>query len=487
MAGVSWLVDKKTIATRIKYASTETAEVHFESNPCISCPNCQHVIDNNNLKQQFPGLPRGVKFDPSDQDIMSHLLAKVGVGDSEPHPFIDEFITTIEEDGGICYTHPQHLPGVSQDGSVAHFFHKAIKAYNSGGRKRRRLFVQDFGDLRWHKTGKTRPIFVDGIQRGCKKIMVLYMTPTDGGNAEKTNWVVHQYHIGREEDEKEGEYVISKIFYQQQVKLGKKNDQDVPETSEASIARVVDPVTPNFVTPELHCNKKQCSDMNQEQESQQEPQHISQILPNITHRWLLDSQGDHGECSHMNQEQESHHMNQEQEFHHMNQEQEPQHFSQILPNLQWLLDSQDDYEELPNIDLSMVESQNIEGIDDVDLSLTLFSSQQFAEESPLLFDYLQNQSPKRNVELDKQQMEQPSLSGFAHLGAEEQSKKDSGECQNPHLDTTKNNVGDCQNSDRGTGNVELNPQSSDLHLSQLDFSSQDSYIAWGGSISKIFK
>jgi hypothetical protein len=42
---------------------------------------------------------------------MSHLLAKVGVGDSEPHPFIDEFITTIEEDNGICYTHPQHLPG----------------------------------------------------------------------------------------------------------------------------------------------------------------------------------------------------------------------------------------------------------------------------------------------------------------------------------------------------------------------------------------
>jgi hypothetical protein len=103
------------------------------------------------------------------------------------------------------------------------------------------------------------------------------MTPTNGGNAEKTNWVVHQYHIGREEDEKEGEYVISKIFYQQQVKLGKKNDQDVPENSEASIARVVDPVTPNFVTPELHCNKKQCSDMNQEQESQQEPQHISQV------------------------------------------------------------------------------------------------------------------------------------------------------------------------------------------------------------------
>jgi hypothetical protein len=83
-----------------------------------------------------------------------------------------------------------------------------------------------------------------------------------------------------------------------------------------------------------------------------------------------------------------------------------------------------------------------------------------------LFDYLQNQSPKRNVE-ERQQMEQPSLSGFAHPGAEEQPEKDSGECQNPHLDIAKNNVGECHNSDRGTGNVELNPQSSDFHLSQL--------------------
>lgn len=63
------------------------------------------------MAQDWPGLPKGVKFDPSDQEIIWHLLAKVGVGDSKPHPFIDEFITTIEVDDGICYTHPKHLPG----------------------------------------------------------------------------------------------------------------------------------------------------------------------------------------------------------------------------------------------------------------------------------------------------------------------------------------------------------------------------------------
>ncbi|PNY07929.1 NAC domain protein [Trifolium pratense] len=90
-------------------------------------------------------------------------------------------------------------------------------------------------------------------------------------------------------------------------------------------------------------------------------------------------------------------------------------------------------------------------------------------------------------------MEQLSISGFAHLGAE-QSKKDTDEqiqkdtevCQNPHLDT--DNIRECQNLDLDIRNVELDPQSSDFHLSQLDFSSQDSYIAWGGSINKtLFK
>ncbi|KAF7133029.1 hypothetical protein RHSIM_Rhsim09G0112400 [Rhododendron simsii] len=63
------------------------------------------------VAQACPGLPRGVKFDPSDQEILWHLLAKNSVGNKEPHPFEDEFIPTVNEDEGICYTHPQHLPG----------------------------------------------------------------------------------------------------------------------------------------------------------------------------------------------------------------------------------------------------------------------------------------------------------------------------------------------------------------------------------------
>lgn len=60
---------------------------------------------------EWPGLPAGVKFDPSDLELLEHLEGKVGLGNSKPHMFIDEFIPTLEENEGICYTHPENLPG----------------------------------------------------------------------------------------------------------------------------------------------------------------------------------------------------------------------------------------------------------------------------------------------------------------------------------------------------------------------------------------
>lgn len=66
------------------------------------------------VADEWPGLPIGVKFDPSDQEIIWHLLAKSGLEGLRLHPFIDEFIPTIDEEDGICYTHPQNLPGMGE-------------------------------------------------------------------------------------------------------------------------------------------------------------------------------------------------------------------------------------------------------------------------------------------------------------------------------------------------------------------------------------
>nr|GLL20626.1 NAC domain-containing protein 102 [Ipomoea trifida] len=181
------------------------------------CPGCGHKLEA--AKPDWVGLPAGVKFDPTDQELIEHLEAKVVAKESKSHPLIDEFIPTIEGEDGICYTHPEKLPGVTRDGLSRHFFHRPSKAYTTGTRKRRKIQTEcdlQGGETRWHKTGKTRPVMLNGKQKGCKKILVLYTNFGKNRKPEKTNWVMHQYHLGQHEEEKEGELVVSKIFYQTQ-------------------------------------------------------------------------------------------------------------------------------------------------------------------------------------------------------------------------------------------------------------------------------
>ncbi|XP_031498910.1 SUPPRESSOR OF GAMMA RESPONSE 1 isoform X1 [Nymphaea colorata] len=285
MSRASWLVDCKRIATKIKSASSDPQKVAWRSNPTRTCPSCNYVIDNSDVTQDWPGLPRGVKFDPSDQELLWHLSTKVGVRNMAPHPFINEFIPTVQEEDGICYTHPEKLPGVTKDGSISHFFHRTMKAYSTGTRKRRKIQNEldpYLGDVRWHKTGKTKPVIVDGVQKGCKKIMVLYTSTAKGGKSEKTNWVMHQYHLGTEEEEKEGEFVVSKVFYQQQSKTLDKNEHDVIDESRQPTYRKEEPADLADVFPNLSCSKITNDDLLQGQVSDSKESFPQVIDPETT-------------------------------------------------------------------------------------------------------------------------------------------------------------------------------------------------------------
>ncbi|CAM0882051.1 unnamed protein product [Alopecurus aequalis] len=185
-----------------------------------TCPSCGHHAQYEQAAatiQDLPGLPAGVKFDPTDQELLEHLEGKARPDTRKLHPLIDEFIPAIEGENGICYTHPERLPGVGKDGLIRHFFHRPSKAYTTGTRKRRKVHTDEQGgETRWHKTGKTRPVFTDGKLKGYKKILVLYTNYGKQRKPEKTNWVMHQYHLGSDEEEKDGELVVSKVFYQTQ-------------------------------------------------------------------------------------------------------------------------------------------------------------------------------------------------------------------------------------------------------------------------------
>ncbi|XP_028780333.1 NAC domain-containing protein 73 isoform X2 [Neltuma alba] len=185
----------------IQMSNPKTSETQI-----ITCPSCGHTLEFQD------------QFDPNEQEILEHLEAKVECDVRKLHPLIDQFIPTLEGENGICYTHPEKLPGVSKDGQIRHFFHRPSKAYTTGTRKRRKVHCTDEegGETRWHKTGKTRPVFVNGALKGFKKILVLYTNYGRKRKPEKTSWVMHQYHLGTNEEEKEGQLVVSKVFYQTQ-------------------------------------------------------------------------------------------------------------------------------------------------------------------------------------------------------------------------------------------------------------------------------
>ncbi|KAF7847603.1 hypothetical protein BT93_L2798 [Corymbia citriodora subsp. variegata] len=186
----------------------------------ITCPSCGHsfpLFYQRGIVHDLVGLPAGVKFNPTDQEILEHLEAKIMGDVSKIHFLIDQFIPTLEGDDGICCTHPERLPGVSKDGQIRHFFHRPSKAYATGTRKRRRVQKNvDESETRWHKTGKTRSVLAGKVMKGFKKILVLYNNYGRQRKPEKTNWVMHQYHLGKSEEERDGELVVSKVFYQMQ-------------------------------------------------------------------------------------------------------------------------------------------------------------------------------------------------------------------------------------------------------------------------------
>ncbi|KAL2905001.1 SUPPRESSOR OF GAMMA RESPONSE 1 [Bienertia sinuspersici] len=494
MAGRSWLVDGNRIATKIKCASKtcDVRNVKWKSNPTRLCPSCQHTIDNNDVVQEWPGLPRGVKFDPADHEIIQHLIAKSGIGDELPHPFIDEFIPTVDELDGICYTHPQNLPGVKQDGCASHFFHRAIKAYNTGTRKRRKIHGDDLGDVRWHKTGRTKPVILNGVQRGCKKIMVLYVSSAKGGKPEKTNWVMHQYHLGTEEDEKDGEYVISKVFcqqpQQQQAKLTDKTGEYISDVADDTIVKV-DPVTPKPETPEPRQIDRQLDSKNE----------ISALLINsgVQDQGIgfeqqentgLGDEGQQPETSISNDKCntfsvcENHTDNQTVEHGEIISSQDhgvgfEQHEDMGFgdegqqPETSISIDDCNTLSVCENHTGNQIvehgESQVGEEKWWDSESQNMLNSQQLVEQLSLVEDLLQSQSPDRGENADNVAKKRAVLSDYAHLGAEEL-KRDLEECQDLVLDPA---------------NIETDTPP-DFRLSQLEFGSQDSYVAWGiGKVS----
>ena len=63
-------------------------------------------------------LAAGVMFDPTDQELIKHLEAKVSADSTRFQSLINLFIPTIDSEHDICYTQPKKLPGKTQIGRL---------------------------------------------------------------------------------------------------------------------------------------------------------------------------------------------------------------------------------------------------------------------------------------------------------------------------------------------------------------------------------
>ena len=138
------------------------------------------------------------------------------------------------------------------DGSSSHYFHRISNAYDVGVRKRRKISNKndiDFGEhMGWHKTGRSACIYDNnGVIKGWKKILVLYKG--DKGKGHNTNWKMHQCHLGVEEDEKDGEYVVCRVFCQVKPNKPMKSPMPAADAESSSSAAAIDPTTPNTYPP----------------------------------------------------------------------------------------------------------------------------------------------------------------------------------------------------------------------------------------------
>lgn len=129
------------------------------------------------------------------------------------------------------------VSGAKDDGKNMYFFHKIASAHAKGNRKLRSIRNQENSaqaNFRWQKTGRTKAVKENGMHIGYRKIMVLHSTITAGSKPVKQNWIVHQYHLGTDKEEKDGQLVVSKIFHQRQNNESSENESDnfVPSVSQ---------------------------------------------------------------------------------------------------------------------------------------------------------------------------------------------------------------------------------------------------------------
>ncbi|XP_026396463.1 NAC domain-containing protein 72-like [Papaver somniferum] len=142
-------------------------------------------------------VPLGFQFKPADEDlVLEYLKKKI----ENPGGFHVEFMP----DAIIYDCHPEHLLytyGFSEGNKDAYLFSRREKKFGHGDRANR--VVKDGSGL-WNKSTSKKPVKgVDGRVIGHKSGLVFF-TGQKKSKDGKTNWLMEEYEISDEQQEKAG-------------------------------------------------------------------------------------------------------------------------------------------------------------------------------------------------------------------------------------------------------------------------------------------
>nr|GMD41755.1 NAC domain-containing protein 67-like [Ipomoea batatas] len=131
----------------------------------------------------FKSLPPGIRFRPTDVELMDYLKKKVLKERMPLHR-----IKTCN----IYKYHPNDLcrPDDLAREKESYFFTSRDKKYPNGARPDRKA-----GDGFWKATGRDMPISCKGKVVGSKKTLVYYEGKHKDVSLHKTNWIMHEYTI----------------------------------------------------------------------------------------------------------------------------------------------------------------------------------------------------------------------------------------------------------------------------------------------------
>ncbi|CAI0412549.1 unnamed protein product [Linum tenue] len=144
---------------------------------------CGELEDVNFVDHEyFDSFPPGYRFNPYDDELVEHYLARKVLGQPVPMNKIVEV--------NLYKYNPEELAGKMNCGENEwYFFTPRDRKYKHGKRPNRAA-----GDGYWKATGADKPVRkANGAKVGYKKALVFYRGKPPRGI--KTNWIMHEYRV----------------------------------------------------------------------------------------------------------------------------------------------------------------------------------------------------------------------------------------------------------------------------------------------------